>query len=108
MKTELPLKRVTQHRPADLLPLLGVAAVEVPGVETLELPTSSTRLDTLLGLREADGQAYLHLVEWQGSRRSILVARAGLFVLVRAASRRTSDFGNASLFAARRRCRARD
>ena len=36
------------------------------GVETLELPASTTSLDTVLRVRPAGGQEYLHLVEWQG------------------------------------------
>lgn len=66
MKTDLPLKRLTALRAADLLPLLGTPTAEVVGVETLELPNRSASLDTLLRLRAADGREYLHRIEWQG------------------------------------------
>jgi len=66
VKTDLPLKRLTQLRPADLLHLLGSPEAEVVAVETLELPASTTSLDTVLRLRLPDGPEYLHLIEWQG------------------------------------------
>jgi hypothetical protein len=68
MQTDLPLKRLTQLCPGDLLPLLGTPEAEVVDVESLELPTSKTSLDTLLHLRQPDGTEYLHLIEWQGYR----------------------------------------
>ncbi len=68
MQTDLPLKRLTQLRPSDLLPLLGTPDAEVLTVESLELPASKTSLDTLLHLRQPDGTEYLHLIEWQGYR----------------------------------------
>jgi predicted transposase YdaD len=66
MQTDIPLKRLTLLRPADLLPLLGITAAQVLAVESLELPASATRLDNVLRLRSAHGQEYLHVVEWQG------------------------------------------
>lgn len=66
MQTDIPLKRLTLLRPADLLPLLGSPDAQVLAVETLELPASATRLDNVLRLRSPQGQEYLHLVEWQG------------------------------------------
>ena len=68
VQTDLPLKRLTQLCPADLLPLLGTPDAEVLAVESLELPASKTSLDTLLRLRQPDGTEYLHLIEWQGYR----------------------------------------
>jgi hypothetical protein len=59
MKTNVPLKRIVQLRPADLLLLLGAGNAEVVGVETLELPASTTSIDTVLRLRQNDGQEYL-------------------------------------------------
>ncbi len=66
MKTDVPLKRVPRLCAADLLSLLGSTATEVLGVETLELPSNRTSLDTVLRLRGVDGRPYLHPVEWQG------------------------------------------
>ena len=66
MQTDLPLKRLTAICAADLLPLLGVAGMEVVGVEILELPSLTTALDTVLRLRDRQGREHLHLVEWQG------------------------------------------
>jgi predicted transposase YdaD len=68
MQTDLPLKRLTQLCPGDLLPLLGTPDAEVLAVESLELPTSKSSLDTLLRLRSPDGTEYLHLIERQGYR----------------------------------------
>jgi predicted transposase YdaD len=68
VKTDLPLKRLTQLRPADLLYLLRSPEAEVVAVESLELPASTTSLDTVLRLRRPDGTEYLHLIEWQGYR----------------------------------------
>ncbi|MCU0490422.1 MAG: hypothetical protein MUD01_02345 [Chloroflexaceae bacterium] len=66
MKTDLPLKRITQLRPQDILAMLGLPDAEVIAVEMLEMPTSKTSLDTLLRVRLPDGTEYLHLIEWQG------------------------------------------
>ena len=66
MKTDIPLKRLTRVAPADILLLLGIEHADIVGVQTLELPTSQTSLDTVLRLRAADGRDYLHLIEWQG------------------------------------------
>jgi len=66
MQTDIPLKRLTLLRAADLLPLLGAPNAQVLAVETLELPASATRLDNVLRLRSPQGQEYLHVVEWQG------------------------------------------
>jgi len=66
MKTDVPLKRLTRLCAADLLTLVGSGDAEVLSVETLELPSSRTSLDTVLRLRGSDGRPYLHLVEWQG------------------------------------------
>lgn len=66
MKTDVPLKRLTKLCPEDLLALLGGADSEVLSVETLELPAGATSLDTVLHLRDADGQPFLHMIEWQG------------------------------------------
>ncbi|MCU0491925.1 MAG: hypothetical protein MUD01_10075 [Chloroflexaceae bacterium] len=76
MKTDLPLKRLTQLCPNDLLVLLGTPDATVTSVETLELPASESRLDTLLHLQERDGRPYLHLVEWQGYRDGGFLWRA--------------------------------
>lgn len=75
MKTDVPLKRLTRLRPMDLLPLLGASAAEVIGVETLELPAAKSSLDTVLRLRDPEGQEYLHLVEWQGYTDRFLLWR---------------------------------
>jgi hypothetical protein len=66
MKTDIPLKRLTMLRAADLLPLLGTPDAQVLAVESLELPASATRLDNVLRLWSPRGQEYLHVVEWQG------------------------------------------
>lgn len=66
MKTDIPLKRLTHLRPADLLLLLGTPEAEVLSVDTLQLPSSATSLDTVLRLRQPDGTEYLHVIEWQG------------------------------------------
>lgn len=75
MKTDIPLKRVTRLQPADLLSLLHTTDAEVLGVETLELPSSRTSLDTVLRLRQADGTEYLHLIEWPGSPDPVVLWR---------------------------------
>jgi hypothetical protein len=68
VQTDIPLKRLTTLRGADLLPLLGLPAATLIQVETRELPASATRLDNVLRIRSPQGQEYLHLVEWQGYR----------------------------------------
>lgn len=75
MKTDIPLKRLTRLCPTDLLPLLGSPPAQVIGVETLELPASKTSLDTVLHLRDATNQDYLHLIEWQGYADPVLLWR---------------------------------
>jgi hypothetical protein len=75
VQTDIPLKRLTQLRPTDLLSLLGTPDAIVLDVETLELPASKTSLDTVLRLRRPDGQQYLHLVEWQGYRDPLFLWR---------------------------------
>jgi hypothetical protein len=75
MQTDIPLRTLTRIRPADLLPLLGSPDATVLGVESLELPSVATALDTLLRLRSAHGTIYLHLVEWQGYRDPLLLWR---------------------------------
>ena len=71
MQTDLPLKILTAACAPDLLPLLGAEGAPVLGVESLELPTTATALDTVLKLRSAQGTEYLHLLEWQGYRLSL-------------------------------------
>ncbi|NJN67924.1 MAG: hypothetical protein HC884_15050 [Chloroflexaceae bacterium] len=66
MQTDIPLKRLTMLRAADLLPLLGVPHATLLAVETLELPASNARLDNILHVRSPSGLEYLHLIEWQG------------------------------------------
>jgi len=68
LETDIPLKTLTNLRSHDLLPLLGIEAATVLAVETIELPMMATSLDTVFRLRDAAGQEYLHLVEWQGYR----------------------------------------
>ncbi|MGH2409085.1 MAG: hypothetical protein ACRDGS_01835 [Chloroflexota bacterium] len=76
MRTDIPLKTLTTLRARDLLPLFGVLDATVVDVETLELPSSSTSLDTVLRLRDAGGMEYLHLVEWQGYHDPLFLWRA--------------------------------
>lgn len=45
MQTDIPLKRLTALRGADLLPLLGVPAATLLDVVSRELPSTATRLD---------------------------------------------------------------
>jgi hypothetical protein len=66
MQTDIPLKRLTALRAADLLPLIGAPDATLVAVETLELPASARRLDSALHLRSPRGQEYLHVIEWQG------------------------------------------
>lgn len=68
MRTDIPLKRLAELRGADLLPLLGITAKAVRRVDTLELPASAERLDTVLTLESPGGQEYLLVVEWQAYR----------------------------------------
>lgn len=75
MKTDIPLKRLTALCATDLLTLIGSTATEVVSVETLEIPSSRTSLDTVLWLRGADGQPYMHLIEWQGWRDPLILWR---------------------------------
>jgi hypothetical protein len=66
VQTDIPLKRLTRIAPSDVLFLLGMPDADVLGVQTLELPSSKTSLDTVIRLRQPDGRDYLHLIEWQG------------------------------------------
>jgi hypothetical protein len=66
MYTDIPLKRLTALRAADLLPLIGAPGATLVAVETLEMPASARRLDSALRLRSPGGQEYLHVIEWQG------------------------------------------
>ena len=68
MQTDIPLKRLTALRAADLLPLFGTPDARLMAVETLELPAGATRLDNVLRVRSSLGQEYLHVIEWQGYR----------------------------------------
>jgi hypothetical protein len=75
MYTDIPLKRLTRLCAIDLLSLLGTPDATVLSVETLEMPANRTSLDTVLRLRNAEGQTYLHLVEWQGWRDPLFLWR---------------------------------
>lgn len=75
MKTDVSLKRLTRLCAGDMLTLVGSADAEVLGVETLELPSSRTSLDTVLQVRGADGRPYLHLIEWQGWQDPLILWR---------------------------------
>jgi hypothetical protein len=75
MKTDVPLKRLTQLCPNDILMLIGETTADVLGVETLELPASKISLDSLLRLQRPGGSPYLHLIEWQGWDDSVLLWR---------------------------------
>ncbi len=75
METDIPLKRLALLRAADLLPLRGAPDATVVGVETLELPASAQRLDTLFHLRTPQGQDYWQLIEFQGYRDPALLWR---------------------------------
>ncbi|MCG8353847.1 MAG: hypothetical protein MI924_39285 [Chloroflexales bacterium] len=66
MQTDIPLKRLTLPRAADLLPLFGLPHADLVAVETLELPASAARLDNVLRVCSPGGQEYLHIIEWQG------------------------------------------
>jgi hypothetical protein len=68
MRTDIPLKRLTALCGADLLPLFGVPHAALRRVDTLELPASADRLDTVLTIQSPGGQEYLLVVEWQGYR----------------------------------------
>ncbi len=68
MQTDIPLKRLTLLRAADLLPLFGLPFATLLGVDSLELPASAARLDNILRVRSPGGQTYAHVVEWQGYR----------------------------------------
>jgi|GEM_PF-456122 len=76
METDIPLKALTVACARDLLSLFGSPGAEVIGVESLELPATSARVDSLLRLRSAGGTEYLHLVEWQGYRDPSFLRRA--------------------------------
>lgn len=66
MKTDIPLKRLTQLCPSDLLSLFGATGATVLRVEALELPTGKSSLDCVFHMLAPDGTPYLHLIEWQG------------------------------------------
>lgn len=68
MRTDIPLKRLTELCSTDLLSLFGVPDATVRRVDTLELPARAERLDTVLTLTSPGGQDYLLVVEWQGYR----------------------------------------
>jgi predicted transposase YdaD len=75
VQTDVPLKTLTQLCPADVLALLGAAGATVLGVESLELPTTATAVDTLLRLHSPQHGTYLHLLEWQGYRDPLFLWR---------------------------------
>ena len=75
MYTDIPLKRLTLLRAADLLPLLGLPNTQVLSVETLELPKNAQRLDNVLTLRSTQGTDFLHVIEWQGYEDAALLWR---------------------------------
>ena len=79
MRTDIPLKRLAELRGADLLPLLGVPATTVRRVDSLELPASAERLDTVLTLVSPGGQEYLLVVEWQGYRDPAVLWRVASY-----------------------------
>ncbi len=64
MKTDIPLKRVTMLCGSDIASLIDDPTSELIAVETLELPASATRLDNVLYMRSAQGQEYIHVIEW--------------------------------------------
>jgi hypothetical protein len=66
MKTDIPLKRLTALRGADILPLLALPLATVGRVDTLELPARARRLDTVLSVESPGGTRYRLVVEWQG------------------------------------------
>ena len=68
MRTDIPLKRLTALCGADLLPLFGVHYATLRRVDTLELPATADRLDTVLTVQSPGGQEYLLVIEWQGYR----------------------------------------
>jgi Skp family chaperone for outer membrane proteins len=80
MKTDIPLKRLTAMRGADLLPLFGFPAATLLRITTRELPMSATRLDTLLHVRSPAGQEYLQVVDWQAYRDTKVLWRLAGYV----------------------------
>lgn len=66
MKTDIYLKRLAVLCGAEILDIFDVPAGELVRVETLEMPASAKRLDTLLFVRSPQGQEYLHVIEWLG------------------------------------------
>lgn len=66
MKTDIPLKRLTALRGADILPLLALPVATVEQVDTLELPARARRLDTVLYVESPGGTRYRLVIEWQG------------------------------------------
>jgi hypothetical protein len=66
MKTDIPLKRLTALRGADILPLLELPVASVERVDTLELPARARRLDTVLSVESLGGTRYRLVIEWQG------------------------------------------
>jgi hypothetical protein len=68
MRTDIPLKRLTDLCGADLLSLFGIANATLQRVDTLELPATAERLDSVLAVRSFGGQDFLLVVEWQGYR----------------------------------------
>jgi len=68
MRTDIPLKRLTVLRGADLLPLFDLPHAALERVDSLELPASADRLDTVLTVQSPGGARYLLVVEWQGYR----------------------------------------
>lgn len=68
MRTDIPLKRLTALCGADLLPLFSVPYAALRRVDTLELPATAERLDSVLTIQSPGGQEYLLVIEWQGYR----------------------------------------
>jgi hypothetical protein len=75
MRTDIPLKRLAELCGADLLDLLGSPNAAIRRVDSLELPASAERLDTVFTLLSPGGQEYLLVVEWQGYRDSAVLWR---------------------------------
>jgi hypothetical protein len=80
MHTDLPLKRLTALRGADLLALFGLPDATLVRVETPELPFGARRLDNVLHVRTPDGQEYLLIIEWQGYRDPFVLWRVVSYV----------------------------
>lgn len=80
LKTDNPLKWLTNNRPSDILAFLGIIGATILRVETPEIQFGGRRLDNVLHLRSPNGQEYYHILEWQNYNDPLILWRLILYM----------------------------